>query len=598
MFSTPSLRGRDHHRGLQNITTIIGLEQALSSRLYSVPTISSLTAIRKGDLPDQKLVFVEAYWDGIPAPHFRRWIADSENDDGGYAYLPSDDNGVGRWEIEGPEPDLKAFGARGDLTGDDAPPFNADIAWNIAQGLGGRLPASDGSYLLLSRIDVEGDGIFDGAGINIDGESASSTVFFIHHNDGPGVKFSRSFCQLNNCQVQGTSTRKNGSTTDSDGLPNVGVLLYEGANDFTTKDVRSQGHPSHGWMLVGSAHRAKCYGVIATLNKGHGVYISPGQDYGLASGNTPGLVTIDHLTCNNNGGHALCAGVESGVGTLSALRVIVNQFDGAGNASDAAVRRSLHEFWGRGVDCEITGGAYSGSDTHYGIAWGGENNFLLNNRFFSMLGDTKCIDVLSLSGATRTMTIDGVEVDTTTGVVATAVVVESGVDMDSIHVRNVSGCTAAVSPATALKPEPYTLAQAGASAAHTGGTSETTIASVTMPATAPGTNGRTVIEAAFSYTNDADNKTMLVKVGGVTVFTTTQTTSQFLKVVIEIANRNSAGSQLVTTTTYIGSTVAVAKSTVTMDTSVDADILIRGTLADGADTITLEGWSAVIFPDG
>src|SRR5688500_6060251 len=85
---------------------------------------------------------------------------------------------------------------------------------------------------------------------------------------------------------------------------------------------------------------------------------------------------------------------------------------------------------------------------------------------------------------------------------------------------------------------PYVLAQSAVAASHTGNTTETTLATVTVPANAIGANGRLRVTSLWSHTNSANSKTLRVRFGGAagTIYTSlTVTTTLSTRVLSEVA---------------------------------------------------------------
>ncbi|WIA57837.1 hypothetical protein N6H05_08585 [Sphingobium sp. WTD-1] len=156
--------------------------------------------------------------------------------------------------------------------------------------------------------------------------------------------------------------------------------------------------------------------------------------------------------------------------------------------------------------------------------------------------------------------------------------------------------------ATALRAElksPYILAQHGAaSAALTGGTAALDFVTVTLPGGALGPNGSIEIETYWTCTENANTKTVSITLDGSVMQTFGLTTNGKAGALMRLANRNSASAQLIsrnaTTSPYGSSTVA--HGTAAIDTSVDKVLTIRGQLANGADSLTLEGYIIKVFP--
>ena len=152
---------------------------------------------------------------------------------------------------------------------------------------------------------------------------------------------------------------------------------------------------------------------------------------------------------------------------------------------------------------------------------------------------------------------------------------------------------------------PYTntqviLALSGAAVPLTGGTGETTLATITVPAGLMGLNGIIQIRTTWSMTNNANNKTCRVRFSGASG-------TQFLAAVLPsaqtaqnmciIQNRNSLSSQVGHTSGTFNSFNfnTGALTTASVNTAVDTTIVISGQLASGADTMTLESYIVELF---
>lgn len=129
----------------------------------------------------------------------------------------------------------------------------------------------------------------------------------------------------------------------------------------------------------------------------------------------------------------------------------------------------------------------------------------------------------------------------------------------------------------------------------TGSTSETALATVTIPAGAIGANGLLRVTLLTSHTNNANTKTIRVRLGGIggTAFISvanTATLSMFFD--RTIANRNSQSAQVAAAASSINaySASGSAPTTGTVDTSASQDLVISGQLQAGADTMTLESY--------
>lgn len=136
------------------------------------------------------------------------------------------------------------------------------------------------------------------------------------------------------------------------------------------------------------------------------------------------------------------------------------------------------------------------------------------------------------------------------------------------------------------------IAASAVSASHTGDTTETTLATITIPGGTLGPNGYIEILTLWSITNNANNKSLIVRFGGASgplflqyVLGATATAQAYTM----IQNRNSVSSQVGSHSNYGGlATSAGAVITGTVNTAADQDVLIRAQLSNSGDTITLE----------
>jgi hypothetical protein len=152
-------------------------------------------------------------------------------------------------------------------------------------------------------------------------------------------------------------------------------------------------------------------------------------------------------------------------------------------------------------------------------------------------------------------------------------------------------------------PVAYVLAASGAAASITGTLTETTLAAVTVPANAMGTNGSVRITTVWSYTNSANNKIVRHTFGGTGYNTFTLTTTASGRIVTEICNRNATNSQVGfasgvgpgTAGAGLGFTSG-ANVTSAVNTTAAVTILITAQLANTGETITLESYRVELFP--
>ena len=146
------------------------------------------------------------------------------------------------------------------------------------------------------------------------------------------------------------------------------------------------------------------------------------------------------------------------------------------------------------------------------------------------------------------------------------------------------------------------LAASAVAASHTGSTTETALATITVPANAMGPNGVLRITTHWSYTNSANTKTLSVRFGGVSgtqYLANNVSTSATSRDQRHIHNVNAANSQKggMVGAVSVGGWGSNANVPVmsTLDTTTAKDIVISGLLANAGDTVTLESYLVEIF---
>lgn len=145
------------------------------------------------------------------------------------------------------------------------------------------------------------------------------------------------------------------------------------------------------------------------------------------------------------------------------------------------------------------------------------------------------------------------------------------------------------------------LGQSAVAAPHTGDTNETVLATISVPAGAMGANGRIRISTLWTANNDASAKLVRVRLGGIggTIYgQVTLANVNTGRISVEIANRNSANSQV--GNTYMGTggwgTTTTAVVTGAVNTAAATTIVLTVELADSADTVTLESYCVELMP--
>jgi hypothetical protein len=134
------------------------------------------------------------------------------------------------------------------------------------------------------------------------------------------------------------------------------------------------------------------------------------------------------------------------------------------------------------------------------------------------------------------------------------------------------------------------LDHSAVASSHTGDTTETTLASVSIPANLMGPNGELRISHLWSITSSAGTKTMKVKMGGSNFMLVQLTTNSSFQTITTISNRNAANSQVgfPSTISAVFAASTTAPSTFAIDTSSAQTLSFTGQLTSGADTVTLE----------
>lgn len=128
-----------------------------------------------------------------------------------------------------------------------------------------------------------------------------------------------------------------------------------------------------------------------------------------------------------------------------------------------------------------------------------------------------------------------------------------------------------------------------AAVALTGTTVETTLLTINIPSGLIGTNGKVKMYPLYSMTNNANSKTLRVKLGGSTAFSTSVSSSSQSSALVIIRNIGSESVQKSATTVVSGlGNNSATLTTLAIDTSVTTTIVVTGQLANSADTMTLE----------
>lgn len=137
----------------------------------------------------------------------------------------------------------------------------------------------------------------------------------------------------------------------------------------------------------------------------------------------------------------------------------------------------------------------------------------------------------------------------------------------------------------------FPLVAGAVAAAHTGTLVETNLATGTLRASAMSTDGSLLLTLAGSATNNANAKTIRLRLQGVAVVGVNVANGAAWEIEAKISNLGSEASQAIVTTTVIDATVSVARATATVNTALDRTIAISAQLGDITDSVTLDRYS-------
>lgn len=163
----------------------------------------------------------------------------------------------------------------------------------------------------------------------------------------------------------------------------------------------------------------------------------------------------------------------------------------------------------------------------------------------------------------------------------------------------VDGLAVTLAPNIVNTTDTIVLGQSGAAASITGTVAETTLATVAIPANAMGAAGALRISALWSTTNNANNKTLSIRLGGTVISAPVIASQASFSEIITLRNRGVANSQVTTPSAATGGGVGVSTSAVTttaIDTTASLALTLTATLANTGDTATLESYSVELLP--
>jgi len=135
-----------------------------------------------------------------------------------------------------------------------------------------------------------------------------------------------------------------------------------------------------------------------------------------------------------------------------------------------------------------------------------------------------------------------------------------------------------------IRMHPVNLYNLATPVVLTGTTSETTMLTVSIPASLMNKRGRANVILLLSLTNNANAKTVKAKFGGQIIATATSTSQSVLGFSTWLLNLNSETSQK-----------SNSAASFTIDTTIANDLVITGQLANAGDTVTLTAVSLEII---
>jgi len=202
--------------------------------------------------------------------------------------------------------------------------------------------------------------------------------------------------------------------------------------------------------------------------------------------------------------------------------------------------------------------------------------------------DGSAIEVASLSGSTFTSK------RMLLSTLASYVVGKFNALLDAAPLTIARGGTgAATAPAAARAlGVPWTVAASGAPVSITGTTTETALATITIPAGAIGPNGCVEIIALCSFTASTNARVIRARLSGSEIWSASITTAvSSNRVITGFQNTGSQSTQVshTGTVTGVGSSAASLFRT-SINTAAATTLTITGTLATSSETITLESY--------
>ena len=245
-----------------------------------------------------------------------------------------------QFAVVGDQVSVMAYGAVGDGVADDTAAIQAAIN-SIPSGGVIYLPV--GTYLTSGSININTAGVhFIGSGTTV-----GNVKILASHTNGPVIRVSKAGCKLSDFAVDATVTRQVAPAGTNYGIQYEANDL---ASQFITRqrcfDISVRNQPSHGVVVVGAVWYSEFTRIICDANGGHGFAIDDGVLTSRANKDAAiGFLSVSDLISTDNGGHGFACGSEATVAQGVPTRVNVINYDSSGNATDAAVRYTAHDFY-------------------------------------------------------------------------------------------------------------------------------------------------------------------------------------------------------------------------------------------------------------
>jgi hypothetical protein len=154
---------------------------------------------------------------------------------------------------------------------------------------------------------------------------------------------------------------------------------------------------------------------------------------------------------------------------------------------------------------------------------------------------------------------------------------------------------------TGIARAAHLLCSSAVAVSVTGTTSETALATCTIPAGAMGLNGGLQVHTTWTVTNSVNDKNTRIRLGGIAgtqFYNNTHTTVATVHDFRRIRNRGGASSQVAGIGAASGSfgSSATAITTGSVDTAVSQDLILSCQLELSSESCTLESYEAWLLP--